>query len=300
MTTEEIIFEVLEATKLNWTCSKKEIYFNATEDQSLVIPDKYAVMRSDNNQPLGIVGNQYEFLQNHEMVEVVYNAGKELFDQNLMVKHPWNNASTLGNFGNIAGGSLRQGKAVFTQLELPDAYVGKSGIKRYISVTNHHDGTKSLGFGTTNQVICCSNTFAIANKELSKIRHTGSMLDRIDEAVISLRRMMLFEEDQIKTFEKASKIDLKKSHIEDVMGILFGKDNLGKQVSTRMQNQATVFAHDLDKSVDEQGSTLWALFNAVTRYTNHSRTAKDKDYSLMFGTDAKINQQAYKLIDSIV
>ena len=50
---------------------------------------------------------------------------------------------------------------------------------------------------------------------------------------------------------------------------------------------------DIETSIAEQGSTLWALFNGVTRYTNHSTSSKDVDYGLMFGTEAKINERAY-------
>ena len=53
------------------------------------------------------------------------------------------------------------------------------------------------------------------------------------------------------------------------------------------------FAGDINKSIDEQGETLWALFNGVTRYTNHTTKNKDKDYALMFGSEAETNQRAY-------
>ena len=64
-------------------------------------------------------------------------------------------------------------------------------------------------------------------------------------------------------------------------------------VSTRTKNQMIQFSNDISKSIQEQGETLWALFNGVTRYTNHSTSNKDKDYSLMFGNEAAINQRAF-------
>lgn len=288
--TNEIIFEVLQATGLNWTVSKEPIYFG----ENVVIEDKYANVRSDVNKPLGIVGNQYEILQNKDMVKTVYEAGKEVFNKNGEINHPWNNAETLGSYGNIGGGSLKGGKAVFVQLKLDDAFIGKSDIKRFISVTNHHDGSKSLGFGTTNQVVCCANTFAIANKDLSKIRHSASMQKRIDDAVLGLRKILEFETKQMEVFDKASTIRFDNKHLQDVFSMMFGAENLNNtEASTRLKNQVADFGKDVQTSIDEQGESLWTLFNAVTRYTNHTRKAKDKDYSLMFGTDAKINQNAF-------
>lgn len=289
---EEIIFNVLQETGLNWTVKKQPI----VTVSGIEIPDNYAAIRSDNNGYLGIVGERYEHLQNAELVSTAYDAGKEVFDSNLQLSHPWNNAETLGSFGNMGGGSLREGSRVFVQLELPTIDIGRSGVNRFITVTNSHDGSISLGFGTSNQVICCKNTFAVANKDLSKIRHTASMQQRIDEAVKSLRNILQFEDAQMLTFEEASKRKFDKKHIEDIVLAVFGKETrtLKSEVSARKKNQMMQFSSDISKSIGEQGETLWALFNGVTRYTNHSTSNKDKDYSLMFGNEAAINQRAYE------
>jgi hypothetical protein len=66
-----------------------------------------------------------------------------------------------------------------------------------------------------------------------------------------------------------------------------------QETSSRMKNQMDALSKDINTSIDEQGETLWALFNGVTRYTNHSSSSRDKDFSLMFGNDAAINQRAY-------
>jgi hypothetical protein len=289
---EEIIFEVLSATGLNWTVKKEQVQ----TESGLILPDIYASMRSDNGGYLGTVGERYEYLQNHELVSVAYEAGKEVFSTDLELKHPWNNSESLGSFGNMGGGSLKGGSRVFVQLELPQLYIGKSGINRYITLTNSHDGTMSLGFGTSNQVICCQNTFNIANRDVSKIRHTASMQQRIDEAVQSLRNVLNFEDKQMEVFELASNRRFDRQHIAEIVRTVFGKSIESKQdeASTRTKNQMAAFANDISKSIDEQGETLWALFNAVTRYTNHTTRSKDKDFSLMFGKEAEINQRAYE------
>jgi hypothetical protein len=195
----------------------------------------------------------------------------------------------------MGGGSLKGGSRVYVQLELPELYIGKSGIRRYITLTNAHDGSMSLGFGTSNQVICCANTFAIANKDISKIRHTASMQQKVDEAIKSLRNVLQFEDKQMAVFEKASTRAFEKRHIIDIVNAVFGDTmkKSEKDTSSRTKNQMTALSNDINTSIDEQGETLWALFNAVTRYTNHSSNSRDKDFSLMFGNDAAINERAY-------
>jgi hypothetical protein len=291
---EEIIFEVLTATGLNWSVRKETL----TTESGIILPDAFASTRSDNNGYLGVVGERYEIMQNSELVSIAYDSGKEVFSTDLQLTHPWNNSETLGSFGNMGGGSLKGGSRVYVQLELPELYIGKSGIRRYITLTNAHDGTMSLGFGTSNQVICCANTFAIANKDISKIRHTASMQQKVDEAIKSLRNVLQFEDKQMEVFEIASGRAFEKKHIIDIVNAVFG-DTMKKSAvdtSSRTKNQMAALSNDINTSIDEQGETLWALFNAVTRYTNHSSSSRDKDYSLMFGNDAAINERAYKVM----
>jgi len=156
----------------------------------------------------------------------------------------------------------------------------------------------SLALGSSNQVVCCANTFAIALKELPKIRHTASMQQKVDEMVKSIRKVLQFEDKQMEAFTMASGRAFEKKHIIDIVNAVFG-DSLKKSAvdtSSRTKNQMLALSNDINTSIDEQGETLWALFNAVTRYTNHSSSSRDKDYSLMFGNDAAINERAYKVM----
>ena len=291
MNNNEIVFETLEATGLNWTASKQELY----TAKGIVVPDKFAVERSDNNTILGVVGNRYEFLQNKEAAHMIVESANDSFNPQANFHHPWDNASSLGSFGNIGGGSIGDGSGIFLQLELPSKYIGKSDVLRYITLTNKHDGSGSVGYGSTNQTVCCENTFAMANRFLSKFRHSASLQQRLDEAMRLFQQAMNYENSQLEVFENAANTRLEKNHIQDIVMSVFKVDvnKTRSDVSTRTQNNMKQFSNDIETSINEQGETLWALFNAVTRYTNHSTNRKDKTESLLFGTDAAISSRAY-------
>ena len=157
MNNNEIVFETLEATGLNWTASKQELY----TAKGIVVPDKFAVERSDNNTILGVVGNRYEFLQNKEAAHMIVESANDSFNPQANFHHPWDNASSLGSFGNIGGGSIGDGSGIFLQLELPSKYIGKSDVLRYITLTNKHDGSGSVGYGSTNQTVCCEKILGL-------------------------------------------------------------------------------------------------------------------------------------------
>lgn len=291
MNNNEIVFETLEATGLNWTVSKKELY----TAKGIVVPDKFAVERSDNDTILGVVGNRYEFLQNKDAAHMIVESANGSFNPQDSFHHPWDNASSLGSFGNIGGGSIGNGSGIFLQLELPSKYIGKSDVLRYITLTNKHDGSGSVGYGSTNQVVCCENTFAMANRFLSKFRHSASLQQRLDEAMRLFQQAMNYENSQLEVFENAANTRFEKNHIQDIVMSVFKVDvnKTRLDVSTRTQNNMKQFSNDIETSINEQGETLWALFNAVTRYTNHSTNRKDKTESLLFGTDAAISSKAY-------
>ena len=151
----ERVFETLQSTGTNWTVRKEPlIALNANDDGVVELPtNSYGIFRSDNNGWLGTVGERYELMQNHELADIVVGI-QEQFG------------------GKLSGGSLQDGRKIFYQISLADEHVNQDTLKRFITCLNSHDGSSSIGFGSTNTVVSCSNTFHMTMKELSKFRHT--------------------------------------------------------------------------------------------------------------------------------
>lgn len=296
MTKQSLINEILSETGLNWAVEKNPIYDVAANP----IENFTAITRQDTGEVFGMSkGGGYEILQNEAMVETLVESVSEV-DKDTDIVHPWNNSDTLGSVGSFGGGSLKGGAKVFAQCFLPDTYIGKSGVKRYLTILNSHDLTASVAFGFGNQVVCCENTFEMATSELSKIRHTASMAVRIEDAVKSFKKVLKREDQVLDAYDKATRVDLNKSMVQNWVKELFIKDmqkTKEKGVSTRTQNQITSFVQAVDQSIDEQGGNLYALFNGVTRYTNHVVKSSDKAYGLRFGIESKLNDKALTMLE---
>jgi len=74
-------------------------------------------------------------------------------------------------------------------------------------------------------------------------------------------------------------------------------------VSTRKLNQVTAFANCIEKEISLEGDSIWALFNAATRYTNHvaaPKNADDKAEYLMTGGGYKFAGTAYDEIMAFI
>lgn len=283
MTKNEKIFDLLYENGLAWEANKVPLYATLNEGTSketvTVQTDTYGVFRSDNNELLGTCKDRYQVFQNKELAETIVDAAGSL---NLEVKK---------------GGTLQGGRKTFLQVGLEDAIVGNSGIKRNLTALNSHDGSSAIGFGTTNTVVVCTNTFYQAMKGLTKIRHTESYSRRVKDAVESIKMAITGENLLIDNFKRMSDTKIKddKFVIDLVSKIL--NVNSNEKSSTRKANQVQTMAKDIYTDIGIHGNNLWGLFNGITRYTNHSATSKDKSLdSVMAGQGAKMNEQAFNQI----
>jgi len=271
-------FEILEATGLNWTVSKEPLY---TQDGRPT--ETFGMFRGDTGGWLASVGNRYTPMQNATLAETMVQATDGL---EMSVTH---------------GGSMEDGKKVFLQAPLPDEYIGRSGVKRMITAINSHDGSTSVGFGSTSTVVICSNTFHKALKDagVQRFRHTESAEQRLNEAMNSLRVAIMEEEQTMDKFKIMAIIDLKDEMAEGIIkrilkkGMSVKSDNPA-DLSTRKRNQLSALDGAISQELRDEGATLWGLFNGITRYTNHIAAPKDrKEAYLMGGEGARLNGIAF-------
>jgi len=282
MTKQEKVFQVLEATGLNWTVNKKELV-----SVDGLTTESFGIFRNDNNKWLGTVGNRYEPYQNHQLVSNMVDITNEVgLDVN-------------------RGGTLGNGNKVFLQAELPQDIVGNSGIKRWLTTTNSHDGTSAITLGYSNMVIICSNTFHAASKGSNRFRHTISADANIQENVKQIKMTLANEMRLIDTFKAMQSTDIKDEAIDRTVRAMFsiGLDANQDDISTRKRNQVETFSNNLITEINNHGKTMWSLFNAVTRYTNHEQNFKsidDKNNYLMNGGGFKLSNTAYNEIMKFV
>jgi len=274
---------VLENTNTNWTVRKEPLVSQVGNKPTSI----YGIFRSDNGQFLGNVKERYTCYQNHEMLDLLFDTTNVL---DLKVTN---------------GGYLQNGSKVYYQIALPDAYVGKSNMKRNISALNSHDGSMSIAFGSTNTVVVCQNTFHRAYKSLDKVKHTINAGERLKVMVENLKLAIQNDNKLIEKFKVMCDFELKDEMIAKITTKMFNVDLNGKinEVSTRKRNQIQTFSNNLMTEINLEGKTLWGLFNAVTRYTNYEMHTKDTDQqveSIMFGSGYGLSNMAFDEIMSYI
>jgi phage/plasmid-like protein (TIGR03299 family) len=275
-------FELLEQTATNWTVNKLPL---VTENG--LSTESYGMFRNDNNLWLGTIGKQYEPMHNFEVAETLIATTEEISE-----KH--------------RGGMLFNGKKVFYQSEIKPIQVANDEVKRFVTILNSHDGSSSIGFGFSNTVVVCQNTFYKAMKEVQKFRHTTSASERLGIARKQVREILLAENEVMEIYQKMADTKINNKAIKLVISDLFDlkEEDIDKPIedfSTRKVNDIAKFKQILDSELASHGETIWGLFNAVTWKTNHADIKRNNQLeNVMVGSGYKKNNSAFKTLSELV
>jgi phage/plasmid-like protein (TIGR03299 family) len=295
---------------LNYTVEKRPLFTYDTENNTgdpetdiiipeIEVPDFYATIRNDTEQVLGVVGKDYEVVQNVNAFE--------FFD------------SIVGGKDGIlyeTAGALGKGERIFITAKLPDYIrVGKDDlIEQYLFLTTSHDGYGSITAAFTPVRIVCANTLNAAMRNHSngiKIRHTASANERLKQAhqLLGITNQLADELEEV--FNHWSKIRITDNAVKHLIQIAMAPNkevlqNLqnGKQdeLSTTYNNMvSSVMEYALTSPTQQEATTkgtLFGAYNAVTGYFQNVRNFKDdesKFKSIMYGTGLQRSQTAFDL-----
>tara|TARA_R110000824_G_scaffold367453_2_gene556599 strand:+ start:1629 stop:2708 length:1080 start_codon:yes stop_codon:yes gene_type:complete len=176
--------QALTLAKLDWQVKESYEVFADFEGGALngltrtVINSHKALMRSDTNDVLSVVGKSYQPVQNDQLAQLCYALAES--DDSVRVE---------------SAGSMRGGRRVWFLLKAPTLFIDSGGaedkIEPYVLAYNSHDGTSAIEFMETSIRVVCNNTATMARNQRSAnrfhFRHTGSVLDRIENAAAMMR-----------------------------------------------------------------------------------------------------------------
>lgn len=257
--------QILEMTGLDWTVRTEGV----KSESGIILPNNIALIRDDNDKPLGVQGKDYVPFQNHELLDLLFRIGNQT----------GLNLHTGGSFGG--------GERVWFQLKSGSVRIGDDKVQGYISGFNSFDGTTSLAFGNSNLTISCQNSFFKGYKSVvSRIRHSGFMTERIEMILKEMDLVLQEEKGTFKKIKRMSEVRMTPQVREMVKRMFFELDKEEKvdtEYSTRKKNQLIKFDMTLDGEIKEKGDNLWGLFSGVTKYTTHEMKKTDNTEAKIFG-----------------
>ena len=285
-----------------FTCQRNETIGDngeIVEGGQIPVPNHYATVRTDNHAVLGVVGKDYEIVQNRNAFE--------FFD-----------AIVGGGDGILyeTAGALGKGERIFITAKLPGYIkVGHQDmIEQYLMLTTSHDGLGSITAAFTPVRVVCQNTLNAALRNHSnsiKIRHTASANDRLKQAhtLMGISGNLAGELEGL--FNHWSTVRITDKQVKKLIQVAMAPNKetitnleLGKfdKLSTNYTNIVdSVYEYALGsptQQMETTAGTIFGAYNAITGYFQNVRKYNDDDAkfkSIMDGTAKQRGQIAFDL-----
>jgi phage/plasmid-like protein (TIGR03299 family) len=260
---------------LTWTVSKRPLFFQRQNGTLGEWPTKVAIVRDDTEVCLGTVSQNYESVQNTDLLKLIDPMVQE-------------GVLTIENMGYLAHGAK-----VFAQAKIAQEFqvLGES-YNAYITLLNGHVGNSSVAIGPSAYRVICGNTFTMAYADLSeRYRHeTG-----VNEKVLSSRSVLNFVDGSMKRYsEKVEKLALtpcNTTQFRNVLEVLFKKDL--KEIK-----KADKFVQLFQSGAGNEGKTFYDALNSITDFnSNVARKSKNARFGYVnFGTGSRMNARAMSVL----
>jgi phage/plasmid-like protein (TIGR03299 family) len=269
-----------ETRKASWHGLGVEVEQNMTSKQALVlagldwkaekvglqdfqgnpIANHFAIRRSDNKETIGIVGNQYEPIQNVEAFDCL--------------------DAVIGEHEAFieTAGALGRGERVWMMAKMKGFMLGADGndpLAKYLLLSNTHDGTDRVRIILTSVRVVCQNTLSLSLREnKGKAEFTMKHNDSLKNKELTIRRILgivpeyekLFQDAVAKMqgFKLSEKAAIK--YFEEV-----GFDNAEKG---RARGNFDTILELFRKGTGNKGENLWHAVNAITEYNDYFRATR--------------------------
>ena len=243
--------DAIRIAKLDWKVEQFPV-----ESNGKIIPNYFANIRTDVNQPLGIVKNRYRIIQNSEAFDFVDNiVGSD------EIKCRYETA-----------GSIFNGKKIFLLVRLPNKELLGDDVENYLFFTNSHDGSSAFTAGITNVRVVCNNTLQMALRSAKRTwtcKHTQSIDSKKRQAQESLGLAVKYIDSMDETAEELyqKKIDEEK-FFRRLFEAKYIKDQAEKNKETMIERMHIIY-NEKDDLQNFRG-TGWGIYNAVADYISNA------------------------------
>jgi phage/plasmid-like protein (TIGR03299 family) len=282
---------------LDYTVEKRPLFTPGKEGENAVeVPGFFTNVRTDTNQPLGIVANRYRIVQNKDafcFFDSIIDKGEAIFE---------------------TAGALGLGERIFITAKLPeDMEVRGEKIEKYILLTNSHDGNSSIIAGFTPIRVVCNNTLQASLRNLDNkvsIAHTASAESRLSEAARLMGIASKYMNEVNLIFEDMTKKKVSDVDIDEFISNIFltkkVKDDLEKDPNTELSTRMKNIIEDVKEftlyhptqTTEAAYRTLWGLYNGVSGYFTHVKeykSAEQKMYDMNYNGAADKISKAFDL-----
>jgi len=286
------------AAGLNWEVDERTVYYSRQvptvvggndfdlKNVPTPIENRKVLVRTDNQEPLGIVGKGYHVVQPEQVMDFY----KELIEAN--------------GFQMDTAGSLMDGKRIWALARIGEStrIFGQDKIDGYVLLATSYDSSMATTCQFTSVRVVCNNTLEWATQDgkgAFKIAHNKKFdADEAKGALGLTKETWELYEQQVNK--------LANTHVDLETALAFFTAVLGKDAITITEDGKPAYSPTFQKmfaayerspgaNLKSAHHTAWGLVNAVTFYQDHmAKTSKSGSRlnSAWFGSGANRKAKA--------
>lgn len=272
-----MIWDSVMPDTLDWTVEKRTIH----RVDGSAIRGSMEIIRSDTEEHLGIVGSNYEPLQNLECAEF---------------------ASTLEGATVEKCGTFGKGCKVWWAIKLPgELYIGGDVLYKYSIMVNAHDGSLGFRWFITPIRPRCSNMMNMLIRSALDFnistRHTRHIKSRVEEAQRVFYKVNAVYAELQQAYDGLIKAPFDSTNLyQYVRSVLRPADAEHGRYKTALE------IIEANYQTEQYSETKWGALNSVTKYFDHQRPMRGEAQNerrlanAIYGTGAQLKQRAYEML----
>ena len=272
--------EFIKQAGLDWTVSKKPLYFNS--DNKLKSTSMTALVRDTDDKILSYVSSKWNPVQNKQAFEFF----EEFVNSGDMHMH--------------TAGSLQDGKRIWALAKIQDGIklFGKDDIENYLLFCNPHLHGASVQVKTTNIRVVCNNTLTESLGQSSNVDVKFSHRTAFDPEVA--KQAVFVAKERLQKFKEYAEFLGSKRYTELQVNAylqeVFKNHGSGKRVGKTAQQAFEIL--ETQPGANIRPGTWWNALNAVTFMTDHvlGKSTDARLASAWYGAHARVQDKAVKKV----
>lgn len=260
--------------------------FKKNFDNIPPIDNFFANTRSDNSIAVGVVGKNYNILQNSVMEKF-----QPLLDK--------------GEIELMTAGCLKRGERVFICARIKNHQFKVDGdytVTSNILFSNFHDGGGSVKIGYTPIVPACWNSLSVAeshrDSRIIRINHGKTVNENIDNLFDIVAVAKASFEASHEQYKKLLSYNINKDDVEKYVIKTMELSEDRTEWATRTSNRFDKIMELIKASPGAKSfqGTVFAAYNGLNTYLNHEagRSPESRANSIWFGQNALLNNRAFE------
>ena len=269
--TTDVVFPPLE--KVNFSAEKTPIFIQRDDKRFQIVPPEtgQAIIRTDNNTPLGVMKKRYAIADNSELDNAVREGledslPKEALQNIKLIEKTADNGSICrwGYSFDGLGRDIRQLTGSKTQLNFR------------VMIINSFGGQTAIRLQAGAEDLYCTNGNTFGSLFAYASGHTASFSP--DQVKPFIQKQVEYYELKVQTWQAWAN---KEINFEQAFKVL--QDNYpaseseirraekkGITAGEAKSRKTAQLMEQFEKEAEQRGSTVWALYSALTHYASHS------------------------------